>query len=61
MQLVVPAAFDRGKLRGLMLQHVEPRQVAKKELDRDDQRDERQAPMQHHARLGAMKGGVSNV
>jgi hypothetical protein len=37
-----------------MLEHVQARQMAEEELDRDQRRDQPEAPVQHHARLGAM-------
>ena len=52
--LRLPARLDRRELRRLMLEYVEARQVAEEELDRDQHRDQSEAPVQHHARLGAM-------
>ena len=42
--LRLPARLDRRELRRLMLEHVEARQVAEEELDRDHHRDEARGP-----------------
>src|SRR5215813_1918334 len=52
--LCFPARLDGHKLRRLLLEHIEAGQVAKKELDRNEQRDQAEPPVEHHARFHAM-------
>ena len=48
--LRLPDAFDRRDLRGLMLERVEPVQVAEQDLQRREHRAEQTPVLQHDAR-----------